>query len=386
MKKNNLRVQKNGKKHFKIYGKSKLPQSKARVIFKYFIFFIVIAAISYLSCVLAYSYLKREHVTSVSIPDSYARNKSEGKQQTKEKHAKEEQIKKFDIQAVEMPKYLLFQNDNLQKFLKKAKQDGKNAVIVTLKDVDGSILYDSEVDFVSEWKTGIKNAVDMSKIVAQIKKEGLSPIAKINAFLDQRAPSASRENTFVYESNESVCKFEDKKTRRYQTFLNPCYENVQKYILDLANEAHNLGFHKIFMDNFNFPYTTINSTVKDFDSIEKDVALKNIITRLKKITPNIIIGYDVNLLKEDVVLNNKTSKSKAEICYGGDILKYGISHFVVTLKNYNELKNFKDIILKIIKNNPNLDFIVKIENSRNLDQIMEELEEQNIVSNIVLNL
>lgn len=285
-----------------------------------------------------------------------------------------------------MPKNLIFQKSNLQRFLQKAKDKGKNAVIVTLKDVDGNVLYDSALDLASEWKTVIKNAVDMSEIVKVIKNEGLIPIAKINAFLDQKAASVFNDNTFVFETSERICKFEDKKTRRYQTYLNPCYENVQSYIIGLAKEAHELGFNKIYMDHFNFPYTPISSTVKDFDKIEKDVALKNIIEKLKKITPNIMIGYDVGLFKEDLFTNTKHSKSKIDVCYGGDMLKYGAGHFVVTLSNYGGLKDFKELILKITKTNPNLDFILKVEDYKNLDLIAEEMKENDVISNIALNL
>ena len=56
-------------------------------------------------------------MSSVEIPDSYANDKKQEKLEDNTK--KKEKNKKFDIQAIEMPKNLIFQKSNLQRFLQK---------------------------------------------------------------------------------------------------------------------------------------------------------------------------------------------------------------------------------------------------------------------------
>lgn len=356
------------RKKFKMYSNFNRKRNKKIIIFKCIISFLIISLISYVFCLLIQSYKNRKHVKNVEIPENY------GEEQKKDvnefKNSKEKPQEGLVLKAVEFPKNIIFKEKQFKNFLERAKKDGKNAVIINLKDEAGNVLYDSEVKDVNLWKTVVKDAVDAKEIVKLIKKEGLKPIAKINVFKDSKAPSPFRDNTFVFEDDEDVIfKFEDFKTKKKQTYLNPFKKAARRYIFKIVEELKSLGFSYIYLENFSFPICEDFSNVKDFDEEKKGVYLKAIVEKLNKICDNkLILGYDCSYLKE--FFNSNASNSSVNL------------HSVI-IHNVEELKSFRKLGLKLQKEK-NVNLIPKLElNVKKKDDFLNELEEE-FNSNIVL--
>lgn len=373
MKNRNLESKKkNLKKYSKIYSGG-FAKRKKRIngFLKYLILFFIIAAVSYFLCVLTYSFVNREHKTSVYIPDSYGeepeKQKSKSNVETK-KHEKE-----FLFEAVELPKNLAFKEKELKAFLKKAKQTGKNAITLTLKDDLGNLLYNSKVEEAKSWETIVKKPFDVKKIVKLIKEEELTPIAKLNTFLDPKAADPYFENTFVYKNDtDSIYKFQDKKTYKNKIYLNPFYNASKEYVLNIVKELYNFGFSNVLLLNFCFPEEELTSKVKDYDKFKKDVVLKNLLESLKKTKANIILEYDFEFLLED-----EKTEEKMNNCFGGDVLNFETKLNSVVVKTNKELKSFLKFFNKFKEKNKQKRFILKLE-FRPTEKELDELKEKNI--------
>ena len=367
------------RKKFKIYSKFNMKRNKKITFLKCVGLFLIISLFSYITCILIQSYKNRMHINSVEIPENYGEEKRENVNFTKHNNGKVE--KNLEFKVVEIPKNAIFNERQFKNFLKKAKEDEKNAVIVNLKDEKGNVLYDSEVKEASLWKTVSNNVVDAKEIVNLIKKEGLKPIAKINVFKDEKAPSPSRENTFVYENDkETAYKFKDFKTKRKQVYLNPFKKPVRSYIFKIVEELISAGFSYIYLENFNFPSCEDYSSVKDFDEEKKHIYLKAIVEKLNKICNNkIILGYDYSFLKD--YYDEKDPSSLKEL-FGFNVLNFPVNLHSVIIYDVEELNSFKKLGLKLQKEKK-INFIPKLELNKKLDYYLKELGED-FNSNIVL--
>lgn len=365
------------RKNFKMYSKFNRKRNKKIMLFKFSGLFLIISLISYVTCLFIQSYKNRQHVKRVEIPENYGEEQKENVDDFK--NNKVQNI--LDVKGVELPKNIIFKEKQFKNFLKKAKEDGKNAVIVNLKDEMGNVLYDSEVKEANLWKTAVKNAVDVKEIVKLIKEEGLKPIAKINVFKDSKAPNPARDNTFVYEDyEETMCKFEDFKTKRKQVYLNPFKKAARSYIFKIVEELISSGFSYIYLENFNFPSCEDFSIVKDFDEEKKHVYLKAIVEKLNKICNNkLILGYDYSFLKD---YYEDEDPSTLKEFFGFNVLSSPVNLHSVIIHDVEELNSFKKLGLKLQKEKK-INFIPKLELNKKSAYYLKEIEED-FNSNIVL--
>ena len=363
-------------KTYSIYKNSKIKSKKSFRFFKMVLLFLVIAAISYLSSMFVYSFINRKHCESVVIDESYkedVKNNSNNKQQIREHSPK---ILNEYIKAVEAPKKLMFNGNVFRNFLKGVKRNNHNAVVVTLKDEAGNILYDTDVSLANKWKVVSKEGVvDLKKVFEIIEEEGLIPIAKINVFKDQRAPSPERENTFVFEDYEdAIYKFKDKETGNYLKYLDPESENTKKYIFDIIKEIKSCGFSYILLQNVSYPDCEFSKNMKGSDSIKRSVVLKRFFRELKKLKAHFIVGYDWDVLKNP----------KEDLRFLCDVKDLGIDINMPIVYRYENFEEFNEEILKLSKSKKGIVVIPKIEFKRNLNKVLGKLKEEKIESYVIL--
>lgn len=372
MKNKNLDLKKDFKKYSKIYnGGYAKRKRRLNGFLKHLIFFIIVAVVSYFLCVMIYSFVKREHKTSVSIPDSYG---EEGKKQNLNSNSlKKQKEEKIFFEALELPKNLIFKEDEVRAFFKKAKKKGKNSVVVTVKDELGNLLYNSNVEEAKSWETIVKKPVDLKKIVKIAKEENLNLTAKVNCFLDPKAADPYFENTFVYKNDpDNIYKFQDKQTYKNKIYLNPFYDSTKEYFLNIAKELYGLGFKNILLLNFCFPQEELNSKIKDYSEIKKNVVLKNLLENLKKTKANIILEYDFEFLSED-----EKAEKKMYNCFGENILNFDLKLNCVVVKTNKELKAFLNFFNKFKEKNKQKDFILKLEFNPTEEEI-KKLKEKGV--------
>ena len=390
MNKRNVNARKNMKNYSsKLYKRTKIKKGKTYRFFRWVFLFFIVATISYLVTLMVYSFVNRKHCTFVEIDDSYA-NEPAKTRRLDLKSKKGGYVKTFkeNLKAVEIPKNLIFQQEEFKNFLKKTKENGENAVVVTFKDEGGNLLYKSDVELAKKWGTITNNAVDPLKIVERIKEQGLIPIVKINVLLDGKAPLKDPDNTFLYNEYNykagKVFSFIDISTKKRVTYLNPCKRLARSYIFDIVKEMRDLGFSYVILENFSFPYAKFSEDMEDFDEIDRNYVMKEFIKTFKKIDIPLIFGYDFDVLYED-----KKGLEKRELCYGTDKNQYhdmnnlGFDLNMLIIYRYEDFKKYREEILRYTKGRED-SFILKLEFSENLDEVIRYLEENSLKSYVIL--
>ena len=370
----------NNKKNIKTYSIYKSSKRRNKRFFRFskmLFLFLGVALVSYFVSLIVYSFVNRKHCESVVIDDSYGEPKIENKNLNKNQD-RQQGLKILDenIKAVEAPKNIIFNKIMFKSFLKNIKKNNHNAVIVTLKDEAGNILYNTNVSLAEKWKTVNKQGVvDVEGVMEAIKEEGLIPIAKINVFKDQKAPSPERENTFVFEDDEYIpYKFKDKETGSYLKYLDPESTATKKYIFDIIKEIKSCGFSYILLQNVSYPDCEFSEKMKGSDTINRNIALKKFFRELKELKARFIVGYDWDVLKN----------SEGNLGFGGDIKKFNIDINMPIIYRYEDFKEYKEEILNLAKNKRGVVVIPKLEFKRNLNRVFMELKEENLNSYVIL--
>ncbi len=96
-------------------------------------------------------------------------------------------------EASSLGTYLLSQNalkskDALNSALDSAKNSGFGIVLIPLKDDSGTILYKSQIDYITNIKELVTGTLSAKDIADSVKAEGLVPKADIPTLLDKTSP------------------------------------------------------------------------------------------------------------------------------------------------------------------------------------------------------
>lgn len=368
------------KKNIKTYSIYKSSKRRNKRFFKFskmLFLFLGVALVSYFVSLIVYSFINRKHCESVVIDDSYDEAKIKDKNLNKKQNQQQGlKILNENIKAVEAPKNIIFNKIMFKSFLKNVKRNNHNAVIVTLKDEMGNILYNTNVSLAEKWKTfNRQGSADIEEVMEVIKEEGLIPIAKINVFKDQKAPSPERENTFVFEDDEYIpYKFKDKETGSYLKYLDPESDVTKKYIFDIIKEIKSCGFSYILLQNVSYPDCEFSEKMKGCDTINRNKALRKFFKELKELKARFIVGYDWDVLKN----------GEDNLSFGGDIRKLNIDINMPIIYRYEDFEEYKEEIVRLAKSKRGIAVIPKLEFKRNLNRVFMDLKEENLNSYVIL--
>lgn len=368
------------KKNIKTYSIYKSSKRRNKRFFKFskmLFLFLGVALVSYFVSLIVYSFINRKHCESVVIDDSYDEAKIKDKNLNKKQNQQQGlKILNENIKAVEAPKNIIFNKIMFKSFLKDVKRNNHNAVIVTLKDEMGNILYNTNVSLAEKWKTfNRQGSADIEEVMEAIKEEGLIPVAKINVFKDQKAPSPERENTFVFEDDEYIpYKFKDKETGSYLKYLDPESDVTKKYIFDIIKEIKSCGFSYILLQNVSYPDCEFSEKMKGCDTINRNKALRKFFKELKELKARFIVGYDWDVLKN----------GEDNLSFGGDIRKLNIDINMPIIYRYEDFEEYKEEIIRLAKSKRGVAVIPKLEFKRNLNRVFMDLKEENLNSYVIL--
>lgn len=137
-----------------------------------------------------------------------------------------------------------------------ADQTELNGAMLDLKDEDGLIFYDSQVEIARE-SGSVRAEWDLAEVVSELDQRGLYVIGRLVTFQDPRAANVFSDMA-VFDSNTG---------RPYQKagqyFLDPSDTDARRYALDLALEACMAGVDEIQFDYIRFPDGFPNHVVFD---------------------------------------------------------------------------------------------------------------------------
>jgi hypothetical protein len=122
-----------------------------------------------------------------------------------------------------------------------------NAVVVDIKDSNGWVFYDTEVEFAHEIDA-VRPAYDVREVLAEMQTRGIYTIARIVIFEDPILAEARPEWAIIDNTDGSVWR-----TWNGLPWVNPYREEVWNYNIELMLEAVELGFDEIQLDYMRFP-------------------------------------------------------------------------------------------------------------------------------------
>ena len=136
--------------------------------------------------------------------------------------------------------------------LEKAKAAGYDSVMLELKDITGAVNYPIVINGINNVGLLSESTFDLNSTVAQIKAAGLTPVASLYTFRDNRYPSINKDAATIYEGGEFLWVDND-PNKGGKPWLNPFSPQAQDYIRKIVDDACNAGFQMIVLDGVQFP-------------------------------------------------------------------------------------------------------------------------------------
>lgn len=129
-------------------------------------------------------------------------------------------------------------------------QQGARYVVVTLKDRQGYIYYNSALPAAA--RSIAASTIDAAAVAQAIKDAGLVPVAGLCAFQDPTSPYTDRSMGVHYENTEMFW-LDAAAEAGGKPWLNPYAEPAIDYIEGLVAEVMELGFEQVALSGVQFP-------------------------------------------------------------------------------------------------------------------------------------
>ena len=156
------------------------------------------------------------------------------------------------VKGAYLPLSALQDTTQLRQTLTNLKQQGINCLLIDAKNAQGQVLYQSANQTVAEVAAQVAGAVDLGRITALAKENGITVIARIYAFRDPLSSLVLKKAAVKYQDTEMLW-LDDSKENGGKSWLNPYSEVAQMYIADLSLECIRAGCSAVMLDGVQFP-------------------------------------------------------------------------------------------------------------------------------------
>ena len=146
----------------------------------------------------------------------------------------EASIEEVTIRGLRVSAEAAQSDDAFARLLELAADSAVNALVFDTKTEDGVVLYDTRLE-VAHDIGAVAVFYDPARRLEQAHDQGLYTITRIAAFEDDRRARAFPDEALV------------------GTWLDPTSESARRYVLDLADEACQIGFDEIQFDYVRYP-------------------------------------------------------------------------------------------------------------------------------------
>lgn len=127
---------------------------------------------------------------------------------------------------------------------------GVRYAVITLKDAQGYVYYDSQVALAAQSKAGM--LVDAAMAARVFKEAGIIPVAGLSAFEDPKTPYTDR-NLSVHYGSQDVIWLNAAADAGGVPWLDPTDAAARQYIADLIAEIKALGYDQFLLSGVQFP-------------------------------------------------------------------------------------------------------------------------------------
>ncbi len=189
------------------------------------------------------------------------------------------------FRALYMPYEKLGDTFYIRSFIKKIERKDCNGVVIDFKAENGKLCYSSLNHHAINGKCAIFDNNTVREALSIFRKENITVAARVFCFLDNTIPIQSPSLAVKYMGTD-VNWIDAAMGSEGKTWLNPCSEDAQSYLLDIIKELHSFNIDGFILEKCHFPDSgnTDGATYpgeKKFKS--KNAALKTFISSVKDI-------------------------------------------------------------------------------------------------------
>lgn len=169
--------------------------------------------------------------------------------------------------------------------IEKAKSGGYNTLMLNMKAQDGILHYNSEIALAKE-ADAVKDTVDLTEVINQIKAAGLSAGVKINVFDEYCIPWHDRNTALLANVSTKTLWYEfvTRDMSSGSPWLNPANETAQNYNLDIIKELTQFDIDSIFLEGVHFPVWGRIEVYQLDDGINREKVITEFVSKVKEIT------------------------------------------------------------------------------------------------------
>ncbi len=230
----------------------------------------------------------------------------------------------------------IMSEDAVLQTAKMLNEKGVNYAVVTVKDENGNIHYDTQTQIGIAAKSN--TILDISRIAQIFKENNIELVADIYAFKDKTAPNINRDTAVKYIGTD-MNWWDNSKEFGGKPWANPASEIMQNYLYDIVTELSALGVKNFIISAVQLP-TGYSLDKRDFKVSENQLQAQ-------------IQGF-INTIK----LKAEAGGGKAYFAFdiesvnGGDYSKYIVAPYRLGADNIVLVGNsagFKDVDLNALK-------------------------------------
>ena len=271
--------------------------------------------------------------------------------------------------VVYAPTNVLASSAALSSYLETAKNDGFDAIVIEVKDEDGKLLYQSNIERVTATEGVVFGTLTAEQIANAAIAVGLRPIARVNTLKDHIG--TEKINGMSY-----IGWIDNTPALGGKRWANPYEDGTAEYISEITAELHEAGFIDVILANTTFPKQRFS--VLDIEILEsrvtdpevRFVGLGEFVNKVAEYNPdvNVFLEMTVDCFADQVPV--RTAEILRHLEKGGELNAKGIV-LVFTRNNFaapaapasNDSieKKVKDLLSKIQKHSKDLEIILLLD-------------------------
>ncbi len=176
--------------------------------------------------------------------------------------------------AVTMPLDVILSDTKREQFLQNAKEKNFQAVLFEVKNTNGEILYQSDIELAAKCHAISANAFDLTAVVDEIHAVGLKAAVSFATLQDPKAASVDYKTSYKY-ADTNYTWLDNSPDRGGKPWMNPYEKSTQQYLVDITTELKQAGCDILIADKMIFPtqYTSKlnqgNSTISRQDMLSE---------------------------------------------------------------------------------------------------------------------
>ena len=197
-----------------------------------------------------------------------------------------EKIISQGVKALYMPYDKMGDEDYIKDFIRRLKKKNCNSVVIDFKTDEGRLCYTSMNETAIAASAAMYDNDTARWVIDAFSDAGIAVIARIHCFSDSRAASVGNIGVKYMDTDVNWRDASDENGGG--TWLNPYSKVARTYIATVAKEVSKFGVGIFILEDLQFPdgKNTASATYPgEKDKAERNTALKNTLTQVKKALP-----------------------------------------------------------------------------------------------------